>query len=71
MDRLRHSFLSSQKLWEHMKYLVSQGSMYLVRDRCLIFHSCVEQPKAEPWGAPKPSLHISVLPCPRFALGSI
>ena len=41
MDRLRRSFLASQKLWEHMRYLVSHGSMYLVRDGCLIFHGCV------------------------------
>jgi len=41
MDRLRHSFLSSQKLWEHMKYMVTHGSMYLVRDDHLIFHGCV------------------------------
>ncbi len=41
MDRLRNSFLSSQKLWEHMKYIVSHGSMYLVRDSHLIFHGCV------------------------------
>jgi fructose-1,6-bisphosphatase-3 len=41
IDRLRHSFLSSQKLWEHMKHMVSHGSMYLVRDDHLIFHGCV------------------------------
>jgi fructose-1,6-bisphosphatase-3 len=41
VDRLRHAFLASQKLWEHMRYLVSQCSMYLVRDDCLIFHGCV------------------------------
>jgi fructose-1,6-bisphosphatase-3 len=41
MDRLRRSFLASQKLGEHMRYLVSRGSMYLVRDGCLIFHGCV------------------------------
>jgi fructose-1,6-bisphosphatase-3 len=41
MDRLRRSFLASQKLGEHMQYLVSHGSMYLVRDGCLIFHGCV------------------------------
>jgi fructose-1,6-bisphosphatase-3 len=41
VDRLRRSFLSSQKLGEHMQYVVSQGSMYLVRDGCLIFHGCV------------------------------
>ncbi|WP_406695874.1 fructose-bisphosphatase class III [Singulisphaera sp. Ch08] len=41
IDRLRRSFLASQKLGEHMLYLVSHGSMYLVRDGCLIFHGCV------------------------------
>jgi fructose-1,6-bisphosphatase-3 len=41
MDRLRHSFMSSQILWEHMKHMVAHGSMYLVRDDHLIFHGCV------------------------------
>ncbi len=41
MDRLRGSFVNSQKLWEHMAYLVGNGSMYLVRDRNLIFHGCI------------------------------
>ncbi len=41
MDRLRGSFLASQKLYEHMEYLVGRGSMYLVRDGSLIFHGCV------------------------------
>jgi fructose-1,6-bisphosphatase-3 len=41
MERLRHSFLESQKLWEHMKYMVSHGSMYVVRDGHLIFHGCI------------------------------
>jgi fructose-1,6-bisphosphatase-3 len=41
IDRLRRSFLASQKLGEHMHYLVGHGSMYLVRDGCLIFHGCV------------------------------
>lgn len=41
VDRLRRSFTASQKLWEHMSYLVAHGSMYLVRDGCLIFHGCV------------------------------
>ncbi|HEX4150293.1 MAG TPA: fructose-bisphosphatase class III, partial [Pirellulales bacterium] len=39
--RIRHSFLSSQKLREHMRYLVGVGSMYLKRDDHLIFHACV------------------------------
>ena len=41
LTRLRHSFLNSQKLGEHLRYLVSHGSMYLRRDEHLIFHGCV------------------------------
>jgi fructose-1,6-bisphosphatase III len=41
MCRLRHSFLSSQKLAEHLRYIVESGSMYLVRDDHLIFHGCI------------------------------
>ena len=41
LRRLRHSFTHSQKLWEHMRYLVGHGSMYLNRDAHLIFHGCV------------------------------
>ena len=41
MDRMRYSFAHSQKLQEHIKYMVGRGSMYLVRDDHLIFHGCV------------------------------
>ncbi len=41
LSRLRNSFLASQKLREHMGYIVGHGSMYLVRDENLIFHGCV------------------------------
>jgi fructose-1,6-bisphosphatase-3 len=41
MNRLRQSFLSSRKLWEHMRFLLTHGSMYLLRDDNLIFHGCV------------------------------
>jgi fructose-1,6-bisphosphatase-3 len=41
MARLKKSFFSSQKLWEHMHFLLTHGSMYLVRDDNLIFHGCV------------------------------
>ena len=41
MDRMRNSFVNSQKLSEHMRYIVSNGSMYLRRDNHLIFHGCV------------------------------
>ncbi len=41
MDRLRNSFLHSQKLGEHVRYLIGNGAMSLVRDEHLIFHGCV------------------------------
>ena len=41
LARLRHSFLSSQKLQEQTRFMVGRGSMYLKRDECLIFHGCV------------------------------
>ena len=41
LQRMRHSFLHSQKLGEHMRWLVRQGAMYLRRDDHLIFHGCV------------------------------
>ena len=41
LEVLRASFLSSQKLADHMRYMVGRGSMYLIRDDCLIFHGCV------------------------------
>jgi fructose-1,6-bisphosphatase-3 len=41
MNRLRQSFLASQKLWQHVRYLGRRGSMWLLRDDHLIFHGCV------------------------------
>ncbi len=41
MDRLRSSFLASQKLGEHVRYVVGNGAMSVVRDEHLIFHGCV------------------------------
>jgi len=41
LSRLSESFLASQKLWEHMRFLHERGAMYLVRDDHLIFHGCV------------------------------
>lgn len=41
IERLRESFLHSPVLWEHFRYIVNRGSMYLIRDRHLIFHACV------------------------------
>lgn len=39
--RLKHSFMVSQKLTEHMTYLIRNAHMYLRRDDHLIFHGCV------------------------------
>jgi fructose-1,6-bisphosphatase-3 len=41
MQRVRQSFTTSHKLWEHMRYLLHHGSMWLRRDDNLIFHGCV------------------------------
>ena len=41
IDRLKYSFQHSGKLWEHLQFLVGNGSMYLRRDDHLIFHGCV------------------------------
>ncbi|GAB4241202.1 MAG: fructose-1,6-bisphosphatase [Candidatus Methylacidiphilales bacterium] len=41
IERLRDSFISSQRLWEHMRFIVQRGAMWLVRDDVLIFHGCV------------------------------
>ncbi|MFQ3671505.1 MAG: fructose-bisphosphatase class III, partial [Verrucomicrobiia bacterium] len=32
IERLRDSFISSQRLWDHMRFLVQRGAMWLVRD---------------------------------------
>ncbi|MBV8176750.1 MAG: fructose-bisphosphatase class III [Verrucomicrobia bacterium] len=39
--RLRNSFLASQKLWNQMRWMISNGTMYLRREEHLIFHGCV------------------------------
>ena len=41
LDRMKSSFLNSQKLHEQMNFMVGHGSMYLMRGDCLIFHGCV------------------------------
>lgn len=41
MDRLKQSFVNSSKLWEHARFLVQRGAMWLVRDDHLIFHGAV------------------------------
>lgn len=41
VDKLRESFLNSEKLQNHVKFLFSRGSMYLCRDNKLLFHGCI------------------------------
>ncbi len=41
LTRLRQSFISSSRLWEHMLFVVRQGGMSLQRDEALIFHACM------------------------------
>ncbi len=41
MDKLRTSFLHSQKLQEHIKFLYRRGSMYLVYNSNLLYHGCI------------------------------
>jgi fructose-1,6-bisphosphatase-3 len=49
MERIRQSFVSSQRLWEHMKWVVRRGGMWCRRDNVLIFHACVAvDAKGEP-----------------------
>ena len=41
LERLRASFLASEKLWKHIRWMTSCGRMHLVREGHLIFHGCV------------------------------
>ncbi len=41
ITRLRQSFVSSPRLWEHMAAVARHGAMWLKRDYALIFHGCV------------------------------
>ncbi len=41
MDKLQTSFLHSKKLQEHIKFLYSRGSMYLVYNSNLLYHGCI------------------------------
>jgi len=41
MDRLKESFVSSSRMWEHMSWVTERGSMCTVRDKTVIFHACL------------------------------
>lgn len=41
IQRIEESFISSPRLWQHMKWLAEYGQMALVRDHAVIFHACL------------------------------
>ena len=41
LERMRSSFMASQKLWNQIRWMVSHGRMHLRREEHLIFHGCV------------------------------
>jgi fructose-1,6-bisphosphatase-3 len=41
LERIRRSFMASQKLWNQVRWMISRGEMYLKREEHLIFHGCV------------------------------
>lgn len=41
VQRLRESFVTSSRLWQHMSFVALRGSMWTRRDDALILHACV------------------------------
>lgn len=41
VERLRESFLASDRLWHQMEFLATRGAMVVARSDHLIFHGCV------------------------------
>lgn len=41
MDKLRLSFVNSKKLQQHVRFLFSNGSLYLIHDGNLLYHGCI------------------------------
>ncbi len=41
INRLRQSFVTSPRLWEHMSFVTKHGSMWLTRDHTVVFHACI------------------------------
>lgn len=41
MDRLVYSFMNSDRLKEHVRFLINKGSMYSIYNDNLLFHGCV------------------------------
>lgn len=41
IQRLQHSFLHSERLQQHMRFLLDKGSMYLICNGNLLYHGCI------------------------------
>lgn len=41
MEKLRVSFINSEKLQQHVRFLYSKGSIYLIHDGNLLYHGCI------------------------------
>lgn len=41
LSKLKHSFINSEKLRKHMKFLYKKGNMHLVHNKNLLYHGCV------------------------------
>ncbi len=41
MDRIKKSFLKSQKIQRHLEFLINKGSMYLMFNSNLLYHGCI------------------------------
>ncbi len=41
LDKLKQSFMRSEKLKEHIEFLYNKGSMYLVHNQNLMYHGCI------------------------------
>lgn len=41
IDRLMESFMESERLKKHVRFLINKGSMYLVYNENLLYHGCV------------------------------
>jgi fructose-1,6-bisphosphatase-3 len=41
MDKLKLSFANSKKLQQHVRFLYSTGSIYLIHDGNLLYHGCI------------------------------
>ncbi|MBN2898033.1 MAG: fructose-1,6-bisphosphatase [Clostridia bacterium] len=41
LDKLKHSFIYSEKLKKHIKFLYKKGNMYRVHNKNLLYHGCI------------------------------